>query len=108
MNRKLLALGAQKRFQVERERDRGYAREGNRPGGWKRERDSARELAKERERRTNQVSRSQIGRSDVASLALSGACFSCLLAHVFRPCMVLHRNRQHGSTRFFHSAKQLR
>jgi hypothetical protein len=30
--------------------------------------------------------------------ALSGACFSCLLAHDFRPCLVLHRTMQHGST----------
>jgi len=30
--------------------------------------------------------------------ALSGACFSCLLAHVFQPCLVLHRTMQHGST----------
>jgi hypothetical protein len=30
--------------------------------------------------------------------ALSGACFSCLLAHVFRPCMVLHWTTEHGST----------
>jgi hypothetical protein len=52
MNSKLLALGAQKRFQGERER----------------------------ERRTNHISRSQIGSSDVASLALSGPCFSCLLS----------------------------
>jgi hypothetical protein len=77
MNSKLLALGAQKRFQGERER------------------------------RTNQVSRSQIGRSDVTSLALFGPWFSCLLAHVFRPCMVLHKTRQHRSMSFFHSAKQL-
>ncbi len=31
-------------------RERGYAPESNRLGGWKREGDSARELAKERER----------------------------------------------------------
>jgi hypothetical protein len=30
--------------------------------------------------------------------ALPAACFSCLLAHVFRPCLVLHRTMQHGST----------
>ncbi len=30
--------------------------------------------------------------------ALSGACFSCLLAHVSWPCLVLHRTMQHGST----------
>ncbi len=33
------------------ERDRGHARESNRPGWWKREGDSARALAKERERK---------------------------------------------------------
>ncbi len=54
---------------LSQERDRGYAPESNRLGRWKREGDSARELAKERERererekRTNQISRSQIGRS---------------------------------------------
>ncbi len=54
-----------KRDLKSRGRDRGYAPESNRLGGWKREGDSARELAKERERekRTNQVSRSEIGRS---------------------------------------------
>ncbi len=35
MNSKLLALGAQKRFQVER--DRGYAQESNRLGGREKE-----------------------------------------------------------------------
>jgi hypothetical protein len=60
MNNKLLALGAQKGFQGEREREKNES-------GLK-------------------ISRSQIGRSDVASLALSGPWFYCLLAHVFRPC----------------------
>jgi len=41
----------------ERDRDRGYAPESNRLGGWKREGDSARELAKERE--TKEQIRSQ-------------------------------------------------
>jgi hypothetical protein len=27
-----------------------------------------------------------------------------LLAHVFRPCMVLHKSMQHGFTFFFYSA----
>ncbi len=40
-----------------RERDRGYAPESNRLGGWKREGDPARELAKERE--TKEQIRSQ-------------------------------------------------
>jgi len=35
---------------LSQERDRGYAPESNRLGRWKREGDSARELAKERER----------------------------------------------------------
>ncbi len=52
MNSKVLGLGAQKRF-LSRERDRGYAPESNRLGGWKREGDSARELAREREREKN-------------------------------------------------------
>jgi hypothetical protein len=30
--------------------------------------------------------------------ALSGACFSCLLSHVFLPCLLSHRTMQHGST----------
>ncbi len=47
----------------ERERERLHMRK--QQIGWKRERDSAREQGKERarEKRTNQVSRSQIGRS---------------------------------------------
>ncbi len=32
---------------------------------------------------------------------LSCACFACLLSHVFRPCMVLHKTTQHDSTCFF-------
>jgi hypothetical protein len=40
-----------------------------------RKRLSKRASEREREKRTNQVSRPQIGRSDVASLALSGAVF---------------------------------
>jgi hypothetical protein len=40
--------------------------------------------------------------------ALCGACFPPLLAHVFRPCMVLHKTTQHGFTCFFNSAKELR
>ncbi len=40
--------------------------------------------------------------------ALSGTCFPCLLlANVFRPCMVLLKTMQHGSTCFFYSAKEL-
>jgi len=50
--------------------------------GWKRERDSTREQGNERERereserekRTNHVSRSQIGKSSVASLASRISC----------------------------------
>jgi len=33
--------------------------------------------------------------------------FSCLLAHVVGPCMVLHKTTQHGSTCFFNYAKEL-
>jgi hypothetical protein len=36
---------------------------------------------------------------------LSGACFSCLLAHVFWPCMVLHKTTQHDM--FFLFCKRL-
>jgi uncharacterized lipoprotein len=73
MNSKLLALGTQKRFQVERETKATHQKVTD----WVEEttRLSKRASERERERRTNQVSRSQIGRSDVASLALSGACF---------------------------------
>ncbi len=39
--------------------------------------------------------------------ALSGTCFPCLLEHVFRPCMVLHKTMQHGFTCFFNSAIEL-
>jgi hypothetical protein len=38
---------------LSRERDRGYAPESNRLGRWKREGDSVRELAKERDREKN-------------------------------------------------------
>jgi hypothetical protein len=33
--------------------------------------------------------------------ALSGACFPCLLAHVFRPCMGLHKTTQARFYMFF-------
>ncbi len=33
--------------------------------------------------------------------------FFCLLAYVFRPCMVLHKTMQHGSTCSLYSAKEL-
>ncbi len=33
--------------------------------------------------------------------ALSGACFPCLLAHVFGPCMVLHKATQARFYMFF-------
>jgi hypothetical protein len=42
-----------------------------------------------------------------SSSVQSGRCFSCLLALVFRPCMVLHETTQHGSTCFLYSAKEL-
>jgi len=38
--------------------------------------------------------------------ALLDTCFSCLLAHVFRPCMVLHKTTHHSSTCYFYSAKE--
>ncbi len=44
---------------LSRERDTGYAPESNRLGRWKREGDSARELAKERERERKEQIRSQ-------------------------------------------------
>ncbi len=44
---------------LSRERDRGYAPESNRLGRWKREGDSARELAKERERQRKEQIRYQ-------------------------------------------------
>jgi len=71
-----LALGAQKRFQGEREKNESGLKISN----WQ----------------------------EWCGLTSSvRPFFSCLLAHVFRPCMVLHRARQHGSMHFFHSAKQL-
>jgi hypothetical protein len=58
MNSKLLALGAQKRFQVERETKATHQKVTD----WVEEttRLSKRASERERERRTNQVSRSQI------------------------------------------------
>ncbi len=79
MNSKVLAFGAQKRFQGERER------------------------------RTNQVSRSQIGRSDVAFHWLCPAlCFSCLLAHVFQAMHGSAQNQTAWLYAVFQFAKQLR
>jgi len=82
MNSKLLALGAQERFQGERERE------------------------KEREERI----RSQDLKLAGLMWALTGSVrpfifFSSCTG--FRPCMVPHRTRQQGSMRLFHSAKQL-
>jgi len=66
MNSKLLELEAKKRLQVESERKTLSTRK--QQIGWKKERGSTRELRRERERTTNQVSRSQIGKSDVRGL----------------------------------------
>jgi hypothetical protein len=69
MNSKLLALEAKKRLlQVEIERESKHQKATD----WAEERKRLSKRAKgerERERRTNEISRSQIGRSDVASLA---------------------------------------
>jgi hypothetical protein len=66
MNSKLLELEAKKRLQVESERKTLSTRK--QQIGWKKERGSTRELRRERKRTTNQVSRSQIGKSDVRGL----------------------------------------
>jgi hypothetical protein len=73
MNSKLLALEAKKRLQVERERENKHEKATN----WVEERKRLSKRASERERRrTNEVSRSQIGRSEVASLPSRTSCTS--------------------------------
>jgi hypothetical protein len=39
-------------------------------------------------------------------ILLSGAFLSCLPAHVFWPCMVLHKTTQHRSTCSFNNSKR--
>jgi len=75
VNSKLLALEANKRLQVERERESKHQKATD----WAEERKrlSKRAKERERERRTNKVSISQIGRSDVASLASRIWCSLC-------------------------------